>query len=562
MCGIDFSNDLAKIYPIKKKIIDSTNYRGPDLSNYIIKEKLFFGFNYLSITGTHKGSPQPFERNGNILIFNGEIYNFNILKKNLKKKKIKFKTDGDTEVLSACLEYYGVKKTHELLEGMWAFVYYDIKKKIVTISRDRLGIKPLFYSKNKNNFFFSSSIEKIRKFFAKKNTQIDKKELIKFLLKGKIFQNHKTFYEDIKVFPAGNFCQIKNNVFTFTKYWKLEDDEKFSFSNFSKFKQILKKNISKHNNYDVKTALPLSSGLDSNYLLSNFKNKQNLICYTLKNFENDQESEWVKKKIYYKNVSHKFIDCKKITTKKKINNFIKNLDYPVRSFQPIYQFFIAEQAKKDKVKILLSGDGSDEIFGGYKYAVPYRVSSLISQNKISEAKKFCIDMEKFTKQTKKSLYFLGKKLSKKKMTLKKFLKKRMLYSHIPYWLYINDFVNMKNSIENRVPFLDTKLVDHVFKWKEEFFFRKGNNKFLLRESKFVKNSNSKFHKPGNYSFVYSILYKDIKNTLISNFYKKNKDLKKLSKIFKQDFINKNAKNADLWFRVYLFSKWKIYKKII
>ena len=84
----------------------------------------------------------------------------------------------------------------------------------------------------------------------------------------------------------------------------------------------------------------------------------------------------------------------------------------------------------------------------------------------------------------------------------------------------------------------------------------------MRESKFVKNSNSKFHKPGNYSFVYSILYKDIKNTLISNFYKKNKDLKKLSKIFKQDFINKNAKNADLWFRVYLFSKWKIYKKII
>ena len=131
MCGIDFSNDLAKIYPIKKKIIDSTNYRGPDLSNYIIKEKLFFGFNYLSITGTHKGSPQPFERNGNILIFNGEIYNFNILKKNLEKKKIKFKTDGDTEVLSACLEYYGVKKTHELLEGMWAFVYYDIKKKLI-----------------------------------------------------------------------------------------------------------------------------------------------------------------------------------------------------------------------------------------------------------------------------------------------------------------------------------------------------------------------------------------------------------------------------------------------
>ncbi len=149
MCGIEFSNDLSKIYPLRNKIIKNTKYRGPDQSNHIIKEKLFFGFNYLSITGSHKGSPQPFLRNGNILIFNGEIYNYISLKKKLLKKNIKFKTDGDTEVLAACLEHYGEEKTHELIEGMWAFVYYDLKKKKILVSRDRLGIKPLFYSKKK-----------------------------------------------------------------------------------------------------------------------------------------------------------------------------------------------------------------------------------------------------------------------------------------------------------------------------------------------------------------------------------------------------------------------------
>ena len=87
MCGIDFSNDFPKLYPLRFNIVKDTKYRGPDLSKNIVKENLFFGFNYLSITGTHKGSPQPFIRNNNILIFNGEIYNFSLLKDNLLKKK-------------------------------------------------------------------------------------------------------------------------------------------------------------------------------------------------------------------------------------------------------------------------------------------------------------------------------------------------------------------------------------------------------------------------------------------------------------------------------------------
>ncbi len=402
----------------------------------------------------------------------------------------------------------------------------------------------------------------MRRFYFK-NTHIDNKQVISFIKNGRIFENNKTIYKDIRVFPAGNFCQIKNNIFNFTNYWNLKKSETFENNNFKLFNKTLNQTITKHNNYKVKTALPLSSGIDSNFLLSNFKNKKNLICYSLKNFENDNESSIITKKIKkLKKVHHKFVDCKKIETKVKINNFIKNLDYPIRSFQPFYQFLLRAQAKKDKVKILLSGDGADEVFGGYKYAVPYRVSSLILNGKIKAAKKFCSEMESFTGQKKDILLSIGIKLSKKKITLKKFLEKRILNTHIPYWLYIDDFVSMKNSIENRVPFLDSILVDHIFNWKEEFFYKKGTNKFLLRKSQnIIDSENQKFHKPGNYSLVYTILSKDIKKILISNFYKKNNYLKKLHKLYDNDLIKKNLKNADLWFRVYLIYKWKIYKGI-
>ena len=237
--------------------------------------------------------------------------------------------------------------------------------------------------------------------------------MVNFLIKGDVFKNNKTFYKNINVFPPGNYCQIKQNIFTFYKYWKLKDEEKLTFSNFLKFKKILKKNISKHNNYRIKTALPLSSGLDSNFLFSNFKNQKNLICYTLKNYENDFESKWVKK-IFLTEILYISLLIVRKLVQKKINDFIKNLDYPIRSFQPIYQYLIAEHAKNDKVKILLSGDGSDEIFGGYRYAVPYRVSSLILQNKLNTAKQFSKEMQKFTGQTWKSLFLKEKIYQKEK----------------------------------------------------------------------------------------------------------------------------------------------------
>ena len=315
----------------------------------------------------------------------------------------------------------------------------------------------------------------------------------------------------------------------------------------------------------MKTAIPLSAGLDSNFLLSNFKIKKNLICYSLKNFENDNESLLINKNIKrYKNIEHKFIDCKILNSKQEINKFIKTLDYPIRSFQPMYQYLLRKQAKKDKVKIILNGDGADEVFGGYKYGVPYRVSSLLLKKRYSDAELFSKEMEKFVGQSYKKIILLGQKAYKNKITLKNFLINRILKTHIPYWLYIDDFISMKNSIENRVPFLDSKIVDLSFRWKESFFYKNGNNKFLLRNScnsKLNNLSKKKFHKPGNYSFVYEILSKDLRKILGKISLDKKSQFKSFLKKYERDIKSKNSKNSDMWFRFYLLNKMSEFKKI-
>ena len=160
------------------------------------------------------------------------------------------------------------------------------------------------------------------------------------------------------------------------------------------------------------------------------------------------------------------------------------------------------------------------------------------------------------------LYQEGIKLSKKQNTLKNFLVKRILNTHIPYWLYIDDFISMKHSIENRVPFLDSKIISEVFKFKEEYFYKNKTNKFLLRKL-FKKNpdnlSNKKYHKPGNYSLVYKTLSKSIQD-ILENRKIKLIDCDKLKKEYTKDKSIHNVKTADKWFRIYLLNRMMNYKK--
>ena len=192
MCGILLSNygSLSEnLNSLKKR-----NYRGPDGTFLESFKDLYFGFNYLSITGSFKKSPQPYNFNGNKLLFNGEIYNYLTLK-NKYFPELDSDTCSDTQIISRMFSTFDFAKCIQQFEGMWSIIYYNHKDKKIYISRDRLGIKPLFYYFRSKKFIFSSDLKVITD--IKKIQKINIKYAKNFLKTGKLNHNNNTFFKDI-----------------------------------------------------------------------------------------------------------------------------------------------------------------------------------------------------------------------------------------------------------------------------------------------------------------------------------------------------------------------------
>ena len=261
-----------------------------------------------------------------------------------------------------------------------------------------------------------------------------------------------------------------NDKLIFKKYSNINKQEKnYKLSN---LKKKIKFNIRSHLNKDINTSLPLSSGVDSNLLYKLYSKKGNLNCITLNN-TNTGEEKFVKK-----NIKTNFIDCNKTHNLNFINKFIKVLDQPVRSFQPLYQYYIRKKAKNLKSRIILSGDGADEVFGGYTYSFYFFLADYIKKygkkKGLNKAKQF----KEFLNRDEDKIFKEAQKLMKQNKNFKEFMMKRILKTHIPYWLHIDDLLSMNNSIENRVPYLDHRTVELMMKSNLNFFYRDGISKFV------------------------------------------------------------------------------------
>ena len=215
MCGIAGYIGNINNFPKQKQIIEckhSLFNTGPDASKIFerkIKNKsILLVHSRLSIIDLSKNSNQPFSDDQGILIFNGMIYNYIELKKLLKKKGQKFKTNSDTEVLLKMLNVFK-ERAFEMLDGMWVLSYYNFKSNEIIISRDRFGEKPLFYFFNKQNFFFSNSIKALQKLTNKK-LNFDNKKIKDFLCyPDKIFgSDNKTFFKNIYQFPKASYLNL------------------------------------------------------------------------------------------------------------------------------------------------------------------------------------------------------------------------------------------------------------------------------------------------------------------------------------------------------------------
>lgn len=562
--------------------------RGPDFQDFkefeLSPHRVLFCASRLSIIDTFERSNQPFEDENGILIFNGEIYNYLELKKNLLKKKIVFKTKSDTEVLLKYLNYYGVKNLNRI-HGMWGFAYYSKNKNKFYLCRDKFGEKPVFYSydKKKNNFIFGSNVNYIKE-LSTRDYLVDQEKIYDYLRYGfrSIFSENKTFFKRIKPVNPGELIEIdKNFKVKISRYLKLEK-YKPKIQNYSLGKKILKNEIKriipKTFRSDVPIAFLLSGGIDSSiisYIAK--KNLKKIKFYSLKiknkNYDETKNIELVKKKL---NLNHEFIILNKGINKfDVIDELIEDIGFPLIGSTNIAINQICKKVKKDGYKVILTGNGGDEIFSGYyAHHLTYLLSNKKSKNfeqkhmdwenktKIHVRTEILKNLELYEKNVNKNGYNFEanlyekyfKILKKRKKPLKvlniknkdffiKHLDNDLFYDQFPTQAHSMDNIAMHNSIESRMPYVNDYFYNLRNRMSKDFLIKNGLAKYILRDAFKNKLPNSVLFNSEKTGFYFPI--RECINFKSKKFINQIVKNKFLNKIIKLDILKNKIKNNDL-----------------
>ncbi len=388
MCG--FLGYFGKDQKILENISEinlcskSLEKRGPDacgtasLNNFIVHHRR------LSIIGLDEFSNQPFGNSDSLLVFNGEIYNYKLLKK-LLDNEITFQSNSDTEVLYWGLKIYG-KKFINKLEGMFSFAYYDSIKNNLILCRDRFGEKPLYFVKNKKGIFFASEINSLLK-YSKIKPEVEKENFIHYLAHG-YYPQQITPFRNINKIQSGSYVEISDNIFSEKKYWSIKDQKNIKKqSTINLIKEELLDHIKKSFNSDVPISLSLSAGLDSTLLASIAKeNDIDISCFSVgyQNKKGLDERVESKKFAQIKNLNFNSIEIEENIDFISFKEFIENQVTPVADISGYAQYKISQEVSKNNFKVLISGVGGDEIFFGY----PYLTETVELNNKLFFVKKF------------------------------------------------------------------------------------------------------------------------------------------------------------------------------
>jgi len=489
-----------------------------------------FIFNRLSILDlTNKGSqPMVSEETKSILMFNGEIFNHKELRADLADRGINFKsTNSDSEVLLYGLEVYGTEFVNKII-GQFAIAFYNLRENCIYLIRDRLGQKPLFYQLKNNSLTFGSNLLSVAEVSNSHN--MDEYSMREFLSLGVVRSPRTIISEVFKLLPA-EILKIDLNDFSQSSsiYWR--PDQNINEDKFSKkdFLSIFSDSISKRLESDVPVANFLSGGIDSTSIIKNL-NEQGQKINTFSAVYSDSkydESEWIEKvkKRYSTNHSEAQLDID--LDIEKIFEVIDIFDEPYCDPSVVPSFFLNKLISKS-YKVALSGDGGDELLGGYKRVSEVLASSNIIKSLYSKIyylyPSFLGTGNHFKLRSpdikeRYESYFVDKKfLSLLKVNEKINFKennfknsnsdyKSLLLTDYSYFLpemmmLKIDRTSMANSLEVRSPFVDHRLIEYVMKHDTNYFERK-NTKKVLKEY-LMEDFNDTFINRKKMGFVFNL----------------------------------------------------------
>ena len=363
MCGITgFVNKQDNKKEIIKKMADKIAHRGPDGEGYYIDEDIALAHRRLAIIDLSTGNQPMYNKDKSlVIVFNGEIYNYLEIKDELKKKGYSFENKSDTEVIINGYQEWGNDVVNHL-RGMYAFAIYDINNKKLFMARDKWGIKPLYYCNFNNTFMFSSEIKAFLEhpdFIKELNTDI-----LSAYLCFNSTPTTETFFKGVYRLEPGHYLTYQDGKVDIKKFFQIDiSPEKQDMDKIvNDIKDAMKNSVEYHQISDVEVGSFLSSGIDSSYLVSLARpDKTYTVGYDNPKYDEISYAKDLTEKLGISNTS------KKITKEEYINNFDKimyYMDEPLADPSAIALYFVAEIASHD-VKVVMSGEGADEFFGGY-----------------------------------------------------------------------------------------------------------------------------------------------------------------------------------------------------
>ncbi len=520
-CGFTGNMSSTDMDDTISKMMNKIIHRGPDGDGKHIDENASLGFRRLSIIDLAEGD-QPIynEDNQLVLVFNGEIYNYKSIREELIEKGHIFKSKTDSEVILHGYEEYGTK-LFDYLRGMFAFVIWDKKEKTLIGARDFFGIKPFYYTNINGNLIFGSEIKSILE-----HPDVEKTMNLSALQNYLTFQYSalpETFFKGIYRLPPAHYFIFKDGKMDTQRYWQVsfdQDNEEQALEAYvSRIEEIMQDSIEAHKVSDVEVGSFLSSGIDSSYVAASFNGDK---TFTV-GFDHEKYNEIDDAKILSQEVGirnyHKLISPKEYWDV--LPKVQYHMDEPLADPAAVALFFVSQLAS-EHVKVVLSGEGADELFGGYniyKEPLSLRLITILPMpirrflGKLASMIPFDIKGKNFFIRASKTIeerfignaYIFNEKERDALLLNKDFptyspmdLTKpfydqvkdkdditKMQFLDINMWLTGDillkaDKMSMAHSLELRVPFLDKEVANIATKIPLKYRVNKENTKYALR----------------------------------------------------------------------------------
>jgi asparagine synthase (glutamine-hydrolysing) len=465
------------------QMLECQKHRGPDFTDHYIEDhKIALGHNRLSIIDLSSNANQPFtSEDGNfVMVFNGEIYNYIELRKELQPKYY-FRTQSDTEVLLNAYKEWG-KKCLDKLNGMFAFAIWNKNEHSFFAARDRFGVKPFYYHFDNSNFHFASEIKTI---FASGVAKVPNENVwSNFFSEGSYGLPNETFWKEINQLPGGHCLTLKDNSLQIEKWYSFETRTKLLFNHFETNEEeyitnLLLKAINLRFRADVPVGFNLSGGLDSSTLLALIDqqdiDKSAVEAFTfVTNDERYDELSWVRSMLENRPFHLNVCPLSANEIPELSLNMSQHQMEPYGGIPTIAYSKIFQAARQKGVKVLLDGQGSDEAWAGYDYYIN-NSQNIVQGVAKSPFRTKVLDAD-FAAKAQKTMY--GKPFEDNLQNLQY---RDLFYTKIPRALRFNDRVSMLHGTELREPFLDYELVEYVFSRPTDFKIKNGVQKWMLRK---------------------------------------------------------------------------------